>query len=365
LVLRDSAHLQVEDAAYARAHHLSKHDPPRALCDESDAEAAISVLRGIDVGVGTDVAGAGVTLRTAGHILGSTTAEIQVGGRTVLFTGDLGRPHHPLLAPPAPRAAADVVVVESTYGDRRHPPDETDRLAATIRSTLAAGGSVLVPAFAVDRTEIVLHLLRVLRQAGAIPAAPVFVDSPMALAALRIYSDALAGGATDVRGDLGSDPLGLGWVRVAATVEESIDLNTPAEPSIIVSASGMASGGRVVHHLAALAGDARNAVVLVGFQAPGTRGAALADGERVIKALGRYVSVRARIEVFHGLSVHADADDLVTWLAGPTGAEPPPPSVCFVVHGQPTASAALARRLHDDLGWLAVVPDDGELVRLD
>jgi metallo-beta-lactamase family protein len=365
LVLRDSAHLQVEDAAYARAHHLSKHDPPRPLYDESDAEAAISVLRGVDVRVATDVAGAVVTLRPAGHILGSTTAEIRLGGRTVLLTGDLGRPHHPLLAPPAPRPAADVVVVESTYGDRRHPPDETDRLAATIRGTLAGGGSVLVPAFAVDRTEIVLRLLRVLRQKGAIPAAPDFVDSPMALAALRIYSDALAGGATDVRGDLGADPLGLGWVRLAATVEESMDLNSPAEPAIIVSASGMASGGRVVHHLAALAQDTRNTVVLVGFQAPGTRGAALADGERVIKALGRYVTVRARVEAFHGLSVHADADDLVAWLAGPAGAEPPPPSVCFVVHGQASASATLARRLHDELGWLAVVPDDGELVRLD
>lgn len=365
LVLRDSAHLQVEDATYARVHRLSKHEPPRPLYDEADAEAATSVLRGVEVGGPTDIAGAELTLHPAGHILGSTTAEIRLGGRTILLTGDLGRPRHPLLLPPAPRPPADVVVVESTYGDRRHPPDETERFAATIRSTLLGGGSVLIPAFAVDRTEIVLHLLRTLREQGDIPAAPVYVDSPMALAALRIYSDALALGAADVRADLGPDPLGLAWVRVAATVAESTSLNTPAEPSIIVSASGMASGGRVVHHLASLAPDPRNCLVLVGFQAPGTRGAALADGERVIKALGRYVPVQARVEVFHGLSVHADTDDLVAWLAGPPGDAPSPPTACYVVHGQPAASAALATRLHDELGWLAVVPRDGELVRLD
>ena len=365
LVLRDSAHLQVEDAKYARLHGLSKHDPPRPLYDEADAEAAISLLRGVELDTPTDVAGAEVTLAPAGHILGSTTARIRVGDRTVLFTGDLGRQHHPLLRPPAPRPAADVVVVESTYGNRSHPADESERLAAVISRTLGRGGSVLVPAFAVDRTEIVLRLLRILRERGAIPAAPVFVDSPMALAALQIYSDALSSGAVDVRADLGPDPLGLSRVTLSPSVEESTVLNHPREPSIIVSASGMASGGRVVHHLATLAPDPRNCVVLVGFQAPGTRGAALADGERVLKALGRYVAVRAEVAQFHSLSVHADADDLVSWLAGPAGAQPRAPMACYVVHGQPAASSALAHRLRDDLGWLAVVPGDGELVRLD
>jgi metallo-beta-lactamase family protein len=363
LVLRDSGHLQAEDARYAGERGFSKHDPPHPLYDEADADAAVEVLQPLPFRTPFPVAGAEVELRPAGHILGSSTALVHSGGRRLLVTGDLGRPAHPLLRPPAPRPAADVVVVESTYGDRQHPPDETDRLAEVICRTLGRGGSVLVPAFAVDRTEIVLHALHRLRTAERIPDVPVFVDSPMALAALRVYVDALRDHAEDLRTDLEPDPFGLSTVRLAATVDDSIALNHPSRPSIIVSASGMASGGRVVHHLAALAGDSRNTVLLVGFQAAGTRGADLAAGARQLKALGRYVPVRCAVEVFHGLSVHADADELVQWLAG----EPdvPPPDACYVVHGEPASSRALAERLRGELGWLAVVPDDGEIVRLD
>jgi metallo-beta-lactamase family protein len=363
LVLRDSGHLQAEDALYASERGFSKHDPPRALYDEADADAAVEVLQPVPFCTPTSVAGATVELRPAGHILGSSSALVRMSGRTVLVTGDLGRPVHPLLKPPAPRPAADVVLVESTYGDRRHPPDETDRLADAICRTVARGGSVLVPAFAVDRTEIVLHALHSLRVEGRIPDVPVFVDSPMALAALRVYADALAAGAEDLRADLPADPFGLLSVHLAATVDESIALNRPACPSVIVSASGMASGGRVVHHLAALAGGSRNTVLLVGFQAPGTRGADLAAGVRELKALGRYVPVRCQVEVLQGMSVHADGDELVRWLAG--GPEVSPPDVCYVVHGERAASQSLADRLRAELGWLAVVPADGELVRLD
>jgi metallo-beta-lactamase family protein len=365
LVLRDSGHLQAEDARFAREHGFSKHDPPRALYDEADAEAALAVLRPTPFGEPTTLGEVGVELRAAGHILGSSSARLTVGGRTLLVTGDLGRPQHPLLRPPAPRPATDVVLVESTYGDRRHPPDETDRLADVICRTVRRGGTVLVPAFAVDRTEVVLHALHRLHLAGRIPEVPVFVDSPMALAALRVYVDALRDRAPDVRDDLDPDPFGLAHVRLAADVGESMALNRPAEPSIVVSASGMASGGRVVHHLAALAGDSRNTVVLVGFQAPGTRGADLARGATQVKALGRYLPVRCQVEVFQGMSVHADADELVDWLAGAGPDRPPVPDVCYVVHGEPSASRTLAERLHHELGWLAVVPDDGEVVRLD
>ena len=214
-----------------------------------------------------------------------------------------------------------------------------------------------------DRTEIVLYALDRMRVEGRIPDVPVFVDSPMALAALRVYVDSLAAGAEDLRADLPTDPFGLSSVRLAASVDESIALNHPARPCIIVSASGMASGGRVVHHLAALAGGSRNTVLLVGFQAPGTRGADLAAGARELKALGKYLPVRCQVEVFQGMSVHADADELIGWLAG--GPQVPPPEVCYVLHGEPAASQALAARLRAELGWLAVVPDDGELVRLD
>lgn len=363
IVLRDSGHLQTEDARYASEHGYSKHDPPRALYNEADADTAIRQLQPLSFRTPTRVGGAELELLPAGHILGSSTAVVRVANRSVLFTGDLGRPVHPLLRPPAPRAPTDVVVVESTYGDRRHPPDETDRLADVISRTVARGGSVLIPAFAVDRTEIVLHALHRLLVEQRIPDVPVFVDSPMALAALRVYVDALAASAEDLRTDLPEDPFGLASVRLAANVDESIALNHPAQPSIIVSASGMASGGRVVHHLAAMAGVSRNTVVLVGFQAPGTRGADLAAGAHQLKALGRYVPVRCRVEVFQGMSVHADADELVGWLAG--GPDLPAPDVCYVVHGERAASRALADRLRAELGWLAVVPVAGEHVRLD
>jgi metallo-beta-lactamase family protein len=363
LVLRDSGHLQAEDARYASERGYSKHDPPRALYDEADADAAIRLLQPVSFRTPTRVGAAELELRPAGHILGSSTALVRVAGRSVLITGDLGRPVHPLLRPPAPRPPADVVLVESTYGDRRHPPDETDRLADVISCTVARGGSVLIPAFAVDRTEVVLHALHRLRAERRIPDVPVFMDSPMAMAALRVYVDAVAAAAEDLRTHLPEDPFGLTTVRLAATVDESIALNHPSRPSIIVSASGMASGGRVVHHLAAMAGERRNTVVLVGFQASGTRGADLAAGARQLKALGRYLPVRCQVEVFRGMSVHADADELVGWLAG--GPDLHAPDICYVVHGEQAASRALADRLRTELGWLAVVPDDGELVRLD
>jgi metallo-beta-lactamase family protein len=364
LVLRDSAHLQVEDAAYAAGHGFSKHHPPRPLYDEDDAESALRRMRPLELGRAHPLVGADLVLHRAGHILGSASAELRLGGRTLLVSGDLGRPYHPLLLPPAPRPAADVVVVESTYGDRRHPPDETERLGAVVTRTLGRGGTVLIPAFAVDRTEIVLHALQCLRRSGAIPPVPVFVDSPMALAALQVYRRAIAEHAPDVRPDLEPDPFGLDDVVLAGTVEESMALNEPRQPCIVVSASGMASGGRVVHHLAHLAEDRRNCVAVVGFQAPGTRGFDLAHGARQVKALGRYVPIRCDVEVFEGMSVHADADELVGWLGG-ADRDAPAPDVCYVVHGEAAASEALAARLHDELGWLAVVPDDGEIVRVD
>lgn len=361
LVLRDSAHLQEEDARYAATHGLSKHDPPRPLYDEDDVRTTLTRLRPVGFHRPCDVGGATVAFRPAGHILGSSSVAVAVDGRRMVFSGDLGRASHPLLRPPAPRPTADVVVVESTYGDRRHPPDETARLGEVVTRTIRRGGSVLIPAFAVDRTEVVLHALAGLRRDGAIPDVPVHVDSPMALAALDIYRRALEAGADDVRQDLPPDPFDLGDVRLARSVEESMELNEPRRPCIIVSASGMASGGRVVHHLAHLAPDRRNTVVLAGFQAPGTRGHDIAHGATQVKALGRYWPVRCDVEVFEGFSVHADADDLVRWLRGDGST----PEVCYVVHGERHSAEALAERLRADLGWLAVVPQDGEVVRVD
>lgn len=366
IVLHDSAHLLVEDTEHARRHGYSKHAKPQPLYVDSDVDAAVSVFATAAYDTRVDVAdGIAVTLRPAGHILGSASVlvSVQTTGTSVLFSGDLGRPSHPLLRPPAPAAAADVVVVESTYGDRSHRPDDGHRmLAAAITRTVRRGGSVVIPAFAVDRTEVILLALRDLRARGELPDVPIYVDSPMAMSALHVYRDALRDRAPELRADVlaAGDPFALPDLHELRTVEESKTLNEPRWPSIVISASGMASGGRVLHHLAGLLPRVENTVVLAGYQAVGTRGRELLDGARTVKIHGRYVPVRAEIVDVPAFSVHADADEILGWLA----TAPHPPEVCYVVHGEPQSAATLARRIRDHLGWPAVVPRLGERVRL-
>jgi metallo-beta-lactamase family protein len=367
IVLPDSGHLQEEEAAYANRKGFSKHSPALPLYTEDDARWSLRQFRAHAFGHEAEIArGIHLTLRPAGHILGSATATLRLSGRRerrIVFSGDLGRPRHPILLPPGPVGDADVVVVESTYGDARHDDaDAGERFADVIRRTAARGGTVLIPAFAVDRTEVVLVELARLRAAGLIPALPVYVDSPMALAALRVYREAIAAGDPDVRPELAgrADPFGAGEVVEIRDVEASMALAHGPVPAVIVSASGMASGGRVVHHLARLAPQSRNAVVLAGFQAPGTRGRLLADGVRQLKMLGAYVTVRAEVVDLHAYSVHADRQELLGWLGTATSA----PDAVYVVHGEPVA----ANRLRDEIDrrhdWTAVVPHHGERVRL-
>lgn len=363
IILRDSARLQQEDAAYANDHGFSKHRPALPLYDERDVEAALRLIEPVALDVAVHLrGGAEAMLRPAGHILGSATVTVQVDGRRVLFSGDLGRPQHPLLRPPADPPAADTVVVESTYGDRRHPDPDPEELAGAVRRTVARGGSVLIPAFAVDRTELVLLELDRLMAAGQIPRLQVFVDSPMALAALAVYRRAVADSSPQVRPDVGRafEAFDSGYLHAARTPEESRDLNQPRHPCIVVSASGMGAGGRVVHHLAHLLPDRRNSVVLTGFQAEGTRGRQLLEGARAVKIHGRYVPVHAEIVSATGFSVHSDADETLAWL----GRAPEAPRTVYVVHGERHASVRLAERIRDELGWCAVVPhlDEGVLV---
>ena len=366
IVLRDSARLQEEDADFAHQTGYSKHSPPLPLYTQKDAEAAIELFQPVPFDEPEPLADAGitVTLRPAGHVLGSATVELSVDGRTVLFTGDLGRGQHPLLVAPAPAPQADVVVTESTYGDRSHPRPGYGDLAAVLRRTLGRGGVALVPSFAVDRTEIMLHAIRDLMASGQVPTVPVYVDSPMALDALEVYRRALREHHPDVRphhDGSALDALDTGDLRVARSAAESQRLNEPGFPCVIVSASGMASGGRVVHHLAQLLPDSRNSILLVGYQAVGTRGRDLVEGARHVKIHGRYVQVRAEIVDLPHFSVHADAEEIVRWLA----TMPKPPDTCYVVHGEPAAAAALRQRIEDELGWVCVVPDLHEKVRLD
>ena len=367
IVLSDSAHLQEEEAAYANRRGFSKHHPALPLYTADDAERCLGRFRPTPFGRPVDVAsGVRVTFSPAGHILGSSTVLVEVDhpGRRIVVSGDLGRPNHPILRPPSPPAGADAILVESTYGDRRHEDPEvaTELLADAVRRTVARGGTVVIPAFAVDRVEVILLALRRLVADGRIPAVPIYADSPMALAVLDVYRKAIANHDPEVHLQPGpDDPFDPGTLTEVRTQRESIALNSVGFPSIIISSSGMATGGRVVHHLAQRLPDPRNTVVLAGFQAEGTRGRALADGVRSVKILGRYVPVRADVVDIGAFSVHADGDELLAWL----GAAGRPPDVVYVVHGEPTASATLCRRIGAERGWHAVVPSELERVRLD
>lgn len=362
IILRDSAHIAESDAAYANMRGYSKHQPAMPLYDSDDAEKAIALLTPVEHDTPTMIGGGiGLELRSAGHILGSAYAELDVGGSRLLVSGDVGRPGHPLLLPPATPRDAETVVVESTYGNRLHDAEDDDLLADVITRTIGRDGVVLMPAFAVDRTFVLLMILARLESEGRIPSVPVYVDSPMALRALEVYDEAIVRHDPQLRPEVTAarEQYRPSRLRLAPNAEESMKLNRPGKPCIIVTASGMATGGRVLHHLTHQLPNARNCVILTGFQVPGTRGRALADGAKQIKIHGRYVPVRAEIHMTNAYSAHADAEQMVQWLSGMK-----PPDTAYVVHGEEDAARDLAARLADDLGWNAVVPRYLERVRL-
>jgi metallo-beta-lactamase family protein len=368
ILLPDAARLQEEDAAYANRRRYSKHRPALPLFSEQDAAAALARLRPVDHEVPVAVArGVRAEFQHAGHILGSASIHVSLEDSrscSLLASGDLGRPSHPLLLPPSAPPTADALLVESTYGDRVHPEaGAVERLADAVTRTAERGGVVVIPAFAVDRTEVVLFHLRELMLAGRVPKLRVYVDSPMALAALEVYRRAVREGDAEIRPELhGREQLfDPGDLVEARDTQASRAINEVHEPAIVVSASGMATGGRVLHHLARRLPDRRNSVVLVGYQPEGTRGRSLLRGEHAVKMLGRYVPVRAEIVDCSGLSVHADRDEILAWMRQMEA----PPEVSYVVHGEPDASSALARAVEGELGWTAVVPQHLESVRLE
>ena len=279
----------------------------------------------------------------------------------IAFSGDLGRENHPLLLPPESLISVESLLIESTYGDRTHDSgDPIARLGDAIARTVARGGTVIVPSFAVDRTEVVLMHLSNLRQSGAIPDLPIFVDSPMALEGLRVYRRAVAERWPEHRpehtGD--SDPFGTEHVTEVRTFDDSKAINDVHYPAIIIAGSGMATGGRVLHHLKYRLPDNRNSVVLVGYQVPGSRGRQLLDGVHELKMFGEYIDVRAEIVNIAGLSVHADRNELLGWVRS----APVPPRTCFVVHGERDASESLRDAIRSDIGCRAVVPQLDEIV---
>jgi len=367
-VLPDSGRLQEEDAAYANRKGFSRHHPALPLYTEADAVQAQGRLRPVPFDEPIEVApGVRASFRRAGHILGSAWVKLELAEApedALVFSGDLGRPHHPILLPPEPPDACGTLLVESTYGGRRHEDVEAAaKLAEAIVRTAERGGAVVIPAFAVDRTEVLLITLRRLEREGRIPRLPVYADSPMALASLHVYERAVANGDPEIRPELRGrgnpfDPADL--IEARDTLASKAIHEAPL-PCIIVSASGMATGGRVLHHLARRLPDARNSIVLVGYQAAGTRGRQLLEGATAVKLLGRYVPVKADVVDAAGFSVHADGAELVDWLR----AAKRPPRIAFAVHGEPESSQALQRDIVDQLGWNAVVPRFGERVRVD
>jgi metallo-beta-lactamase family protein len=368
LLLMDAAKLQEEDAAYANRKGFTRHAPALPLYTEADAGAALGRLRDVDYDAWIDLGpGLRARFRNAGHILGSAMAEVRVerNGRvtTIVFSGDVGAYGMPLHPDPQPPPACDLLVVESTYGDRVH---ETVPLAAQMRDAvgpvLARGGTVLVPAFAVGRAQQVLLVLGDLMRTGDLAPAPIHVDSPMAIDATEIYSRHLRDHQLDegllVEGRSRLCPSG---VRFHRTVEESKSLNDLPGPRVILSASGMLTGGRVLHHLARLLPNDRNLVLLVGYQAAGTRGRDLQEGAKSIRVHGRAVEARATIRTLHGLSGHADADGLVRWIRSGAGH----PAGVFVTHGEPQAAAALAARVGKEIGVRTFEPRLGVVYDLD
>jgi metallo-beta-lactamase family protein len=387
IVLPDAGRLQEEDAAYANRHNFSKHKPALPLYTEIDASRAVSQLQPCGYERPMPVAaGIEVEFVNAGHLLGSSYVRMRIDGRTILFGGDLGRFGRPVLPDPTPVAEADCLLVESTYGNRIHEQDDNgDRVAEIVNDAAHKGGKLIVPAFAIGRVEELIYWLKRLESERRIPVLPVFVDSPMAAAALARYTarvqeldpelrpeehddtaphDAAAPNPPDVRRRHAMHEREMcvfctERFRIIGSAEESKQLTASKIPCIVISASGMAEGGRVLHHLKAALPDARNTVLFAGYQAAGTRGRRLVDGEKSVKIHGEWIPVAARIVQVDSMSAHADANEIIRWLGGFAAA----PKQTFIVHGEPAAQDALGARIQAELGWPHKAPGHKETVR--
>ncbi|MDO9196855.1 MBL fold metallo-hydrolase [Rhodoferax sp.] len=358
VLLPDSGRLQEEDADYANRHRLSKHEPALPLYTEDDAKRALRRMEPLPFEQRADAAaGIGVRLRPAGHILGASSVEVTVDDTTVLFSGDLGRPDDAIMRAPSPIERADHVVVESTYGDRLHDTQDGEAvLGEAIRRTAGRGGIVVIPAFAVGRAQSLLYAIYRLKARAAIPDLPVFLNSPMAIDMTDIYHRHRAEHRLSMEECIGMCTV----AKMVRTVEESRALVALRHPAIIVSASGMATGGRVLHHLKALAPDRRNTIIFAGYQAGGTRGGRIVAGERSIRIHGEEVAVNAEVVSLPGMSAHADAQQIVQWLATASR----PPRGIYLNHGEPGPADALRQRIEGGLSWPTTVPRLGQTIEI-
>jgi len=374
IVLADAARIQEEDAERANRRHYTKHHPALPLFTEEDADRAMSLLQPVGYDRPMPVM-PGVTAEfiNAGHLLGSAYARLhlQSSGRTLLFGGDLGRYGRPVLPDPSPVEEADLLLVESTYGNRVHEPDDEGApLAKVINDTLKRGGKLILPAFALGRVEELLYWINLLEDQKQIPEVPVYVDSPMAATVLNAYRKRAAeldpevveaarnGGRAAAERRLCT--FCTARLRVVTTIEDSRDVQESNQPSIVISSSGMATGGRVLHHLVRALPDPRNTVLFAGYQAAGTRGRKLLEGAQYSRIHGQEVPVRARIEKVDSMSAHADVNEIMRWLGGFTR----PPGLTCLVHGEPEPMDALKARIEKDLGWTVKTPAHQEKIEV-
>lgn len=351
ILLPDSGYLQEKDAEFANRHGFSKHHPALPLYTQEDAERSLGQFAAVpfrrDVAVEGPVH---ARFLPAGHILGASIVEVTCAGRTIVFSGDLGRPDSATLPDPAPVRRADYLLVESTYGNRRHDDEDPEAvLAEIVTQTALQKGTVLIPAFAVGRTQTLLYHLARLKMQKRIPDLPIYLDSPMAIDASEIFRTH----GEDHKLTEEQCRKIFAMVQYVREVEDSKALDRNRDPKIILSASGMATGGRVLHHLKYYASDPRNTILFAGFQAGGTRGDAMTSGAERVKIHGQYVPIRAKVANLQMLSAHADADEIMSWL----GQFEAPPLMTFVTHGEAAASDALRHRIEEELGWPATVPE--------
>jgi metallo-beta-lactamase family protein len=356
ILLPDSGHIQEEDAFFANKHGFSKHTPALPLYTKSDALQSMRSFKVEQWGqVFEPIPGWKAQFSAAGHILGASSLLLDVAGRRVLFSGDLGRPDDSLMNPPEPPPQADTVLIESTYGDRSHPPNNLhDELGEALKKVAARGGVAVVPVFAVGRAQAVLHSIAELKDQGAIPhSLPIFLDSPMAIHTTALYDKHMHEHRLSEREVHAMDHV----ATMVETPDQSKALIKRHGPMVILAASGMATGGRVLHHLANYVGDHRNMVILTGYQSPGTRGATLASGAPTLRMHGKDLAVQAEVVQLSSASAHADANQLLAWLQR----MPIAPSQVYVVHGELSAADCLRQRLERELHLRAVVPEHGSV----
>jgi metallo-beta-lactamase family protein len=357
LLLPDSGHLQEDDARFANRHKTSRHSPALPLYTEEDARAVLRLFKPLKVDRTISVGSLKIKFRSSGHILGASSIELSTENGSIFFSGDVGRPDDLIIKAPVPIQHADYLVIESTYGDRLHDPnDNGGTLADVITRTAARGGMVLVPSFAVGRAQNLLYEIHLLKQAGQIPDLPVFLDSPMAIDSLHIYTKYRNEHRLSIEQCKGMSVVS----KICRTVDESRALDQLRYPAIIISASGMATGGRILHHLRAMASDHRNSVVFAGYQAAGTRGAKMLAGDRTVRIFGEDIPINADVVSLPSMSAHADAEQLITWMQTLKKI----PKHVFVTHGEPASADALRLRISRELGWDVSVPLLGQRVEI-